>query len=227
MKSVRNKKRAGFTLTELALAALLVGVGLVSLVSLGRLAMRTALEVEDERRAAALADDVFATLRSASSQVYQEQGYAACIEFWQAVTNSDRRAVIDLLPADDWDPWTGENVARLLHPATASDRHITNAVRSANVTDDFSFPFYQTDEEDDYEFRPASEGFGTFWDARYRLSIDLSGGSPPSLVFVTLNVFPRTSHLLRADNEKIVESMTFFTCIPLEPLRQTLRGRDE
>ena len=213
-KSSKNF-RAGFTLIELALAALLVGIGLVSLVALGRHAVRAALEVEDERRATALAEDLFATLRSASSTVYQEYGYDACLAFWHAVTNSNRDAIIDWIPVDqNW----------LLHPPSRF------LIQNDAVNDeDFSFPFYHTEHTEekaaDTVFRPWSPWFGSIWEARYNIAIELknfhSDDLPPDVVSVTLYIRPRTTHL-KTEAMQFTEYLTFFTHIPLEPLRQTL-----
>ena len=212
MEKFPKHSRAGFTLIELALAALLVGIGLVSLVMLGRTAVRTALEVEDERRATALAEDIFATLRSASSVVYREHGYEACLEFWHAVTNSDRQAVLDFLPD-----------SLLLFPAGNSDYHVYNDAMPDD--DEFPFPFYHTEANaDDYVFRPATVNSGTLWDARYNIGIELKNfveGLPPNVVSVTLHIRPRTTHL-KTEKIQFTEYLTFYTHIPLEPLRQTL-----
>ncbi len=230
MHSHPQKSRAGFTLIELALAALLVGIGLVSLITLGRHAMQAALEVEDERRSAALAEDVFATLRSASSHVYQTQGYEGCTNFWQAVTNSNREGNIVALLGED---------SSLLHPATWASTERPYIYNAALKDDEFSFPFFQTTTNGlDYIFRPASDNFGTIWEAHYNIDIELKNflndaSLPPNVVGVTLHIRPRTTYLstnvetdtqdgARSDTWSFTEYQTFFTHIPLEPLRQTL-----
>ena len=209
MKNHSHTSRAGFTLIELALAALLVGIGLISLVSLGRHALNAAMQVEDERRVTALAEDIFTTLRGASSEAYLSEGYGGCLAFWHAVTNSNREAIIDMLPPS------------LLHPASYPN-YIAN---SAMPDDDFSFPFFQTDENDsDYVFRPATGDSGPLWEARYNIDIELTNfinGLPPNVVSVTLHIRPRTTNL-KTEDLQLTEYLTFFTHIPLEPLRQTL-----
>ena len=92
-----------------------------------------------------------------------------------------------------------------------------------------TLPFVQTMRgTHDFVFRPAVEWCGPFWEARYNISIEVKNffgddfpNLPPDVVAVTLHIRPRTTHL---KNEEMThtEYQTFFTHIPLEPMRQTL-----
>jgi len=221
--------RAGFTLIELALAALLVGVGLIALITLGRNSVRAALEVEDELRTTALAEDLFATLRAASTEVFQFEGYDRCLEFWSLVTNTTEEAREELRVlltevAEQNGPLDGEPL--LLHPT------LSNAVESVSG---FSFPFFQTAVDDlsgkkeELGFRPMRPGgteWDTLWDTRYRIKIELfnfwNPALPPDTVAVTLQIRPRTTHLKLEDSRQTHMYTSFHTYVPLEPLRGSL-----
>ena len=67
LQNFRTSPRAsarGFTLVETALALLAIGIGLIGLFGLGRLAKESARETENDRRCAVMADAVFETLRA-------------------------------------------------------------------------------------------------------------------------------------------------------------------
>jgi Tfp pilus assembly protein PilV len=80
-----NERRAGFTLVELALTALVIGLGLLAVLGLGRLGMQAATETESDARCALLADDILATLRTASDDVCRTGGPSAFVVFWEAM----------------------------------------------------------------------------------------------------------------------------------------------
>jgi hypothetical protein len=50
---------------------------------------------------------------------------------------------------------------------------------------------------------------------------DIIDDLPPDVVGVTLHIRPRTTHL-KTETMQFTEYLTFFSHIPLEPLRQTL-----
>ena len=69
---MKNKKTSallssGFTLVETVLALLAIGIGLVGLFGLGRLAMESSREAENDRRCARMADTIFETLRTVNT----------------------------------------------------------------------------------------------------------------------------------------------------------------
>ena len=74
MKSQKTSafRSSGFTLVETALALLAIGIGLVGLFGLGRLALESSRESENDRRCAALADAVFETLRAVNTVFIDE-----------------------------------------------------------------------------------------------------------------------------------------------------------
>ena len=169
---------------------------------------------------------VFATLRAASSEIFQMRGHAGCLAFWNAVTNADTEAVTEMIG--------NENTGALSYPATRLNDFLRNA---AYDHDDLSLPFYQTTADAasgarDFVFRPAAITPGipsehnTYWEARYNISIRLKNfygddALPPDVVEATLRVRPRSTHL-KADGMSYTEYRVFFTHIPLEPLRETL-----
>ena len=80
--SALRTPRAAFTLIEVTLAAVVVGLGLLALVGLGRLALSSAREAEEDTRAALFADDIFATLRTASESLCATGAPSAWAAFW-------------------------------------------------------------------------------------------------------------------------------------------------
>ena len=74
---MKNKKTSavrssGFTLVETVLALLAIGIGLVGLFGLGRLAMESSRETENDRRCAMMADAIFETLRTVNTVYINE-----------------------------------------------------------------------------------------------------------------------------------------------------------
>jgi hypothetical protein len=72
LKSKISNSSSGFTLVETALALVAIGVGLIALFGLGRLALESSRESENDRRCAVMADAVFETLR-AVNQIYVDE----------------------------------------------------------------------------------------------------------------------------------------------------------
>lgn len=77
-------RTSGFTLVEVALAALIISLGLLALAGLGRLALQNAKDAEDDTRAAWLADDVFNTLRASNDALCASNNPVAWAAFWTA-----------------------------------------------------------------------------------------------------------------------------------------------
>lgn len=82
-----RRRRAGYTLIEIAFASLIIGVAFLALIGLGRLAVQGAVDAENDTRSALLADDVFATLRGFSDTLCATGGPSAWASFWMAFTN--------------------------------------------------------------------------------------------------------------------------------------------
>ena len=72
----------GFTLIEVTLATVVIGMGLLAVFGLGQLALRNAKATEDDTRAAMLAEDVFASLRTVSENLCASNNPAAWTAFW-------------------------------------------------------------------------------------------------------------------------------------------------
>jgi hypothetical protein len=85
--SQSRRRRAGYTLIEIAFASLIIGVAFLALIVLGRLAVQGAVDAENDTRSALLADDVFATLRGFSDTLCATGGPSAWASFWMAFTN--------------------------------------------------------------------------------------------------------------------------------------------
>lgn len=83
--------RAGFTLVELALTALVIGLGLLAVLGLGRLGLQAAADTENDARCALLADDILATLRTASDDVCRTGGPSAFVTFWKDFRDGNLR----------------------------------------------------------------------------------------------------------------------------------------
>ena len=69
MPLFETKRRAAFTLIELALSIFVMGVAVLGVFGLARIGVSAAMDAEDEMRAAQFADDVFTTLRLYSDAV--------------------------------------------------------------------------------------------------------------------------------------------------------------
>ena len=79
---LRAAKTAGFTLIEVTLAVVVISLGLLTLFGLGHLALRNAKAMEDDTRAAMLAEDIFASLRTVSENLCASNNPAAWNAFW-------------------------------------------------------------------------------------------------------------------------------------------------
>ena len=79
--SKRNAFR-GFTLIEVTLAVVVIGMGLLAVFGLGQLALRNAKAMEDDTRSAMLAEDMFASLRTVSENLCASNSPSAWTQFW-------------------------------------------------------------------------------------------------------------------------------------------------
>ena len=73
-------------LIELAIAALVIGIGILALLGLAHVAERAAADAEAETRAALFADDAFTTLRLFSDRHARSPGQMDWITFWGGVS---------------------------------------------------------------------------------------------------------------------------------------------
>jgi hypothetical protein len=81
----RRGAGAGFMLIELAVAALVIAVGVLALLGVAHVGERAAGDSENETRAALFADEVFTTLRLYSDHYSQSTNRAGWLDFWLAV----------------------------------------------------------------------------------------------------------------------------------------------
>ena len=76
-------------LIELAVAALVIGIGILALLGLAHVAERAASDAEAETRAALFADDVFTTLRLFSDRHARSPDQGEWLSFWVDVSEGD------------------------------------------------------------------------------------------------------------------------------------------
>ena len=84
----------GFTLIEVTLATVVIGMGLLAVFGLGQLALRNAKATEDDTRAAMLAEDVFASLRTVSENLCASKDPPAWTKFWTDFQNGTTNQLI-------------------------------------------------------------------------------------------------------------------------------------
>ncbi len=95
---MRTTRRA-FTLVEVTLAVVVLSLGILALLGLGHLAMNNARSLEDDTRAAMLAEDIFATLRAHSETLCASNNPARWAAFWSAFAASETNLPITLAHA--------------------------------------------------------------------------------------------------------------------------------
>ena len=104
-------------LIELAIAAFVIGIGILALLGLAHVAERAAADAEAETRAALFADEVFITLRLYSDRYAQSTNQTEWVGFWTRVAAGEALPLAtEGLPV--WKPMTAErprlSVARSL-----------------------------------------------------------------------------------------------------------------
>ena len=178
-------------LIELAVAALVIGIGILALLGLAHVAERAAYDTEAETRAALFADEVFTTLRLYSDRYAQSTNQQDWIDFWVGVADGQALPL-----AAEWlSLW--ENSVDPIHPRTIvgdSQEHTAYWIPIADDEESASMPDYAL---------------------RYRLTIarpgQTSGGTaalatppPPAMLLVTLHVWSGVGKLAE-------DPFTFFT----------------
>lgn len=167
--------RAGFTLIEIALAALVIGLAVLTLFGLARVGANAAAEAEDEVRAALFAENVFGALAAENNSLNMDTN------FWREFKDGNR--VLDDAARDMW-----------LVPEAGAEPGYTDIVGDGRRRTNYYFSVSHRGS--------AIEGIP---EARvvYRLRVALSGGEPtpdPHRAAVSLNVWPTRSPLLRHDS---------------------------
>jgi len=149
-----KKISSGFTLVETALALLAIGLGLIALFGLGRLAMESSREAENDRRCAMMADAIFETLRAVNAIYINEArtigqyvsvggddpadgdpSSSLVLNHWNRLWNQEAQLRGDP-PLPLWD-----SNGRLLFPPVGGMRSmVTNDVPLIKIVDDFIQP---------------------------------------------------------------------------------------
>lgn len=80
----------GFMLIELAVAALVIAIGVLALLSVAHVGERAAADSENETRAALFADEVFTTMRLYSDQVSATTNRQGWLDFWREFVEGTR-----------------------------------------------------------------------------------------------------------------------------------------
>lgn len=101
----RRDNRSGFTLVELALAALVIGLGLLLVFGLSRNAHEYATMAEAETRVALFADNVFNGMASINAQVNASSVSNAFERFWRAFNDGETNIAVTASPM--WAPTPG------------------------------------------------------------------------------------------------------------------------
>ena len=89
-------------LIELAVAALVIGIGILALLGLAHVAERAASDAEAETRAALFADDAFTTLRLFSDRHARSPGQMDWITFWGGVSEGTTALPLTAGGLDVW-----------------------------------------------------------------------------------------------------------------------------
>ena len=182
-------------LIELAVAALVIGIGILALLGLAHVAERAAYDTEAETRAALFADDVFTTLRLFSDQASAAPNQMGWVSFWVDV--SEGRLGLPLV-AGGLNVWLRDENGQAVALVGDGDEH-------------------------SLFWRPAPQANNTAADfqetiadiaLRYRLTVALPDGtqqfdssqtnSPPAMLLATLHVWHGASKMA-------AEPYTFFT----------------
>jgi Tfp pilus assembly protein PilV len=94
-----RRSRRAFTLVEVTLAVVVLALGILALLGLGHLAMNNAKSLEDDTRAAMLAEDLFATLRAHSETLCVSNNPALWGSFWAAFAAGETNLPLTLAHA--------------------------------------------------------------------------------------------------------------------------------
>ena len=185
-RHTNNLPRSAFTLVEIALATLVLSLGLLTLFGLGRLAMENAARAENDTRTALFADNIFSSLRSVSEDLCATGGPSAWAVFWTGFSNGTIPLPIPLPEATAFS-----------NPKNFSDQVLGNGTWHTNF-------FYA---------RPDIHGPSTNaipeWGVRFAIEVELTND------FVAVSGITNqahvTLHVAPGAYGTISESRTFFT----------------
>jgi type II secretory pathway pseudopilin PulG len=174
VKNINAKKCCrAFTLVELALTTVVIGIGLLAVMMLGRMGLQAATESEQDARCTLLANDIFATLRAASDEACATGGPQAFVDFWTTLRD---------------DPNAGLDFPVAATPALTNLFALTppeNLIRGGGVASRVLIAVYDTSLP-----MPLHE-----WSAQFWLNVDLhesriSYDGVPNIVYLSLNIRP-------------------------------------
>jgi hypothetical protein len=185
-------------LIELAVAAMVIAIGLLALLGLAHIGERAVADAENETRAALFADEIFTTLRLYSDQVSTHADHQGWLDFWTRVSKGElifpvamNPDEMDRLEDTDWRQWG-------LSPTLVADGTGLDAQIHTNV-----WAFEEDQSVPDFAFQ-------------YRLMISrpISGGGVPFLQpgdsFPTNTVWA-TLHVWNGKHRRHAEPFTFYT----------------
>lgn len=173
-------RRDGFMLVELAVAALIIGVGILVLLGIGQAGSQAAADIEDETRAALFADDVFATLRVFSDHYSRGTNSSDWATFWAAFGSGD--AELPLASAGTWAAMPETGRPPTIMASADRSRVFTNVfIRPQPAVAGAAFPEYGV------QYRLALDRPSTDHHSVPLLPLDTN--DPPRSVFATLHVW--------------------------------------
>jgi hypothetical protein len=179
-------------LIELAVAALVIGIGILALLGLAHVAERAASDAEGETRAALFADEVFTTLRLYSDRYAQSTNQTEWIDFWVDVSQG-----ISLPLAAEWlSLW--ENSVDPIHPRIIVGDSQEHTAYWIPIVDDEPEPATMPDYAMRYRLTIARPGQATGGTG------SLATPPYPAMLLVTLHVWHGASKIAS-------EPFTFFT----------------
>lgn len=185
--------RRGFMLIELAVATLVIGVGLLVMMGLASVGERAATEAEDETRAALFADDVFTTLRLYSDHCSRDTNVWDWVTLWRRLAEGE---ALPLAAPACWQSSPGG-----MPPLVCADRQVyTNRYLSLAG------------------FHPGAAGGQVEYGLQYRLALarpTSAGGAVPFLPLDPAEEAPRivwaTLHVWSGAQRRNPEPFVFYT----------------
>lgn len=167
----------GFMLIELAVAAMVIAIGVLALLGIAHVGERAATDTENETRAALFANEVFTTLRLYSDQVSANTNHQGWLEYWTRVARGEQIFPVanQTLGAETWQELTDPSIVG--DGATGSEVVHTNIWRAANSGSipDFAFQYRLMIS------RPAENAAVAF--------LDPDASSPTNTVWATLHIW--------------------------------------
>jgi hypothetical protein len=131
-------------LIELAVAAMVIAIGVLALLGIAHVGERAATDTENETRAALFADEVFTTLRLYSDQVSANTNHQGWLDFWTSVSRGEALPVANwMLFPDSWQQQGEIAYPSIIADGTGDDPVRTNiwyAAASAG-TPDYAFQY--------------------------------------------------------------------------------------